>query len=244
MPKSWIVATAAFWASTAHAQTAPVPTLAVDDSWSYLSTIEIGTNWRQTHQQVSITHAGAGSVGISTKEVGSNAPARESLTNPDWSRTRSVNGHETVVNRPFAFPLTVGKSWTVEYTEDNPNRQHTSEHFRTPYKVVGWEDVTVTAGTFHALKIEADGEWSAAVSPAVSAVSGSRVDRQGSATIVQTNRTQPTVISGRTYHAFWYVPAVNRWVKSVEEYYSPTGSRTSSFKDELEAYKLTSGVAR
>ena len=215
----------------------PAPALAAGDSWNYLRTVEIGTNWRQTHAELTVTHASTGSIGVSDKVVGSSAPAAEQLMGPDWSRVRSVNGHETVVNRPLAFPLSVGKSWVVDYAEDHPNRQHTSEHFHTPYKAVGWEDVTVPAGTFRALKIEADGEWSAAIAPAVTAASGARVDAQGSTTVVQTNRIAPSVASRRTYHAFWYVPAVKRWVKSVEEYYGSGGARTASYKDELESFK-------
>ena len=238
MWKAWIVAGAKIFASAARAQTAPAPVLVANDSWTYVNTTEIGTNWRQRHEEVSVTHAGSGSIGISVKEVGSSAPPQEALAGPDWSRVRTVNGHETVVNRPLAFPLSIGKTWTVEYTEDNPNRLHTSEHFRTPYKVVGWEDVTVPAGTFHALKIEADGEWSAAIAPAVGAVAGTRVDRQGATTVMQTNRVQASTTGGHTYHAFWYVPSVKRWVRSVEEYYSATGARTSSYKDEMEAFKL------
>ena len=223
-------------AATVRAQTAPAPVIASNDSWTYEHTVEIGPRFSQAREEITVLHASAGSVALSIKQVGSPAPPVDQLVEPDWSRIRSVNGHETVVNRPFAFPLSVGKSWTIEYTEDHPNRLHTSEHFRTPYKVVGWEDVTVPAGTFHALKIEADGEWFAAIAPAVSAGSAARVDAQGSTTVVQTNRTAPSTATGRTYKAFWYVPAVKRWVKDVEEYYGANGTRTSSYRDELQSY--------
>jgi hypothetical protein len=129
--------------------------------------------------------------------------------------------------------MNIGKSWTVEYSEDHPNRQHLSEHLRNAYKVVGWEDVTVPGGTFHALKIEDDGDWNAIVAPAVAAVSGSRVDGQGSTAVVQTNRAITGPVSGRLYKAFWYVPSVKRWVKSVEEYYSANGTRNQRFTTEL-----------
>jgi hypothetical protein len=184
-----------------------------------------------------VTHANAEAIGIAVKVVGSTAPPVEQLLGPDWSRVRSVNGHTTVVNRPLAFPLSVGKTWTIDYVEDHPNRQHTSEHYHTPYKVVGWEDVSVPAGTFHAIKIEADGEWSAAIAPGVTAASGARVDAQGTTTVVQTNRITPSTVSGRTYHAFWYVPSIRRWVKSVEEYYGAGGVRNASYKSELESFK-------
>ena len=165
-------------------------------------------------------------------------PPSEQLAGPDWSRRRSVNGAETVVNEPLSFPLSIGKSWQIEYTEAHPNRVHSSEHFRTPYKVIGWEDVTVPAGTFHALKIEAEGQWSAIMAPAVTNVSGARVDAQGATTVMQSSRAGGATFSGRTYKAFWYVPSVKRWVKSVEEYYDTNERRTERYTDELESYKV------
>jgi hypothetical protein len=186
-----------------------------------------------------VEHAGANSIAISNKVVGSTNPPSEMLTGPDWRRIRSVNGQQTVVNRPLSFPLSVGKAWDVEYTEDHPNRLHNSEHFKTAFKVAAWEDVTVPAGTFHALKIEGDGEWMAVMAPAVSAVAGARVDAFGSTAVTQTGRTLATTASGRIYRAFWYAPEVKRWVKSVEEYYSSTGVRNERYTDELESYKVS-----
>jgi hypothetical protein len=45
--------------------------------------------------------------------------------------------------------------------------------------------------------------------------------------------------SGRTYKAFWYVPEVRRWVKSVEEYYASSGVRNEKYTGELESFNLT-----
>jgi hypothetical protein len=45
-------------------------------------------------------------------------------------------------------------------------------------------------------------------------------------------------VSGRTYKAFWYVPEVRRWVKSVEEYYGSGGVRNERYTAELESFKL------
>ena len=42
--------------------------------------------------------------------------------------------------------------------------------------------------------------------------------------------------SGRLYKAFWYVPEVKRWVKSVEEYFDAGGTRTERYQSELEAF--------
>lgn len=238
MSKHYIVALALAWPAVAQAQTLTMPTVEPDDSWTYVNTVEIGSTWRQTHQQVTVDHTSADTIATSNTVVGSTQPPVERLAGRDWSRVRSVNGQQMVVNRPLDFPLSTGKTWVVEYTEDHPNRQHSSEHFRTPYRVVGWESVSVPAGTFRALKIEADGEWSATLAPNLTSSSGARVDAEGALSFAQTSRTMPSTGSGRTYHVFWYAPSVKRWVKSVEEYYSTNGTRTSSYKDELEAYKL------
>jgi hypothetical protein len=41
----------------------------------------------------------------------------------------------------------VGRTWQVDYTEKQPNSFYRSERFHHDYSVVGWEDVTVPAGT-------------------------------------------------------------------------------------------------
>jgi hypothetical protein len=76
------------------------------------------------------------------------------------------------------------------------------------------------------------------MAPAINNVSGARVDGQGSAIVMQTNRTIPTTSSGRIYKAFWYVPSLKRWAKSVEEYYNSNSVRTERYSDELESDKL------
>ncbi len=236
----WCALAGVCLAACAQAETFDAPKLAANDSWTYQNTAETrAAGWRQTRTESTVTRAGSTSVSISNKTVGSTMPPKDLLAGADWSRSRSVNGHDIVVNRPFAFPLSVGKSWTVEYTETNPNRQHSSEHFRHVYKVVGWEDVTVPAGSFHALKIESDGEWSAVMAPAISGASGTRVDAQGATTVIQTGRTAATTVTGHAYKAFWYVPAVKRGVKSVEEYYDGNNVRYEHLMDELVSYKLS-----
>jgi hypothetical protein len=231
------LAVALLLAAPARAESLAAPRIEVNDSWVYQNTVEDKTGWHQTRVETAVERVGPTTIALSSKQAGSTMPPVEVLTGADWSRTRSVNGHETVVNRPLSFPLSVGKTWTVEYAEDHPNRQHSNEHLKQPYKVTGWEDVTVPAGTFHALKIEGDGDWTATAAPAVSAMAGSRVDAQGPTTLVQTNRVIPGTSSGRTYKAFWYVPSVKKWVKAVEEYYSSNGIRSWRITSELVSFQ-------
>lgn len=229
-------------ASGAQAQPVAARQVVPNDTWTYQHTAETRTGgWQQTRVESTVVRVGSRAIALSNHLAGSTAPPVEQLTGLDWSRLRSVNGHETVVNRPLSFPLSIGKTWEVEYAKDHPNRQHSSERIKTTYKVVGWEDITVAAGTFRALKLEAEGEWAAAVAPAVSAMSSARVDAGGTASVVQTDKTSAAVFTGRTYKAFWYVPAVKRWVKSVEDYYDPNGVRYERSADELESFRVGGG---
>ena len=101
---------------------------------------------------------------ITTKTVGSSQPPKDMFVGLDWSRVRDVNGKETVVNRPLAFPLSDKKTWEVTYTEENPNKKHKSEKLDNRFTVVGYEAVEVPAGKYKALlKIEAEGRWEAGV---------------------------------------------------------------------------------
>lgn len=74
---------------------------------------------------------------------------------------------------------------------------------RLTYRVVGWEQVTLPAGTFRALKIEAEGTWTATLAPANTAVIGSWSDAQGTIPLAQTRRTGETSVTGRMGKAFW-----------------------------------------
>lgn len=235
----WLAMLGVCMATQAVAQSVPAPKLAVNDSWSYRHTVQNRAGWHQQEFVLNIVRVRASEVAVAVQLIGSPMPPAERLNGSDWTVSRSVNGHETVVGRPLSFPLTVGKTWSVEYTVDHPNRQHTSEHLQTTYKVTGWEDVTVPGGTFHALKIEGDGTWSAAIAPAVSGTAGTRLDAQGTTTVMQTTRTTPKVVSGRIYKALWYVPKVKRWVKYVEEGYDANDVRTVLYTDELTASKVS-----
>lgn len=229
---------AALAALPALADSVPQPEIKAQDSWTYSETNQLNGKWSQKHTEYTVERASRAGILLAIREVGSTQAANEQMVNPDWSRVRSVNGKETVVNRPFAFPLEPNKSWEVDYTEDHPNRAHKSERFHSPYSVVGWEDVTVPAGTFKALKIEADGNWTAEIEPASTNANLSRSDSQGTTQIQQSNTVMPTTATGRTYKAFWYVPAIKRWVKFDEEYYGNNGGLTERHAGELESYKV------
>lgn len=222
----------------ALAQSIAAPALKPGDTWTYVNTVEIGPNgWRQTRDRISVQRTTADHIYIETQQSGATQAPRELIVDADWSRARSVNGTETVVNRPLAFPLTVGKTWAIRYSEAHPNPQHASETYDTHYKVIGPDTVTVPGGKFDAIKIEAEGTWKAETAPRQSTVSGVSHNAGGSTIVMQSRHNGTAEVTGKTYKAFWYVPAVGRWVKSVEEYYDANGMRTARYSDELASFK-------
>ena len=227
-----VVASSGFAADSIDA-----PAVKAGDSWVYRSTTERGASWNQTRDEVTVTRATASTIFFTVKASGSTQPPKELFFGRDWSRVRDVNGKETLVNQPLAFPLSIGKAWRVEYEERKPTPAHRMEHFESRYVVVGYEDVQVPAGTFRALKIESEGNWRAELEPGQSVVQGARSSEGGATAVTQVQKIEAREASGRTYKAFWYVPEVRRWVKSVEEFYGSDGSRNERFTQELESFR-------
>jgi hypothetical protein len=68
-------------------------------------------------------------------------------------------------------------------------------------------------------------------------VQGAQTGQGGATVVTQVQNTSERNTSGRLYKAFWYVPEVKRWVKSVEEYYSSGGVRNERYAQELQSFK-------
>jgi hypothetical protein len=240
MQKTWIAIAAALCANIAYAQTAGQPVLQPQDTWTFRRTTETQPNvWRQVHFEGTVLRSSASTMLIQSKEVDSPNPPREILIGSDWSTFRSLSGKETIVHRPFTFPMSVGKSWDLEFIDDHPNnKSHKSETRKLKYRVVGWEDVEVPAGKFKALKIEADGSWSGEIAPRTTASTATQAGAQGTTAVAQTVNVTAETVTGRLYQAYWYAPDVKREVKSVEENYDTNGVRSARFTNELESYKV------
>ncbi|WP_345811160.1 hypothetical protein AAGS40_10285 [Paraburkholderia sp. PREW-6R] len=170
-------------------------------------------------------------------QPGSTQAPSEAIAGADWSRERNVDGTDTVVNRPLVFPLTTGKTWELDYTESHPNRSFAMQKWTTQYRVVGTESVTVPAGTFEAIKIEAEGDWSGQLEPTKTVTQAAQIQQGNTALMTHAQQVGPVKVTGRTYKAFWYVPEIGRWVKSVEEYYGSNGVRNERYTGELESFK-------
>jgi len=210
------------------------------DTWTYRTTTEKGqTGWTQTRDEVRVSRVTATTIYYAMHAVGSTQAPTETLAGADWSRKRNVDGVETIVNRPFDFPLQPGKTWNLSYTEQHPsnNPKLRSETWDHHYTVVGPETIDVPAGHFDAIKVEEEGTWTGVPEPSQSVVQTATTSRQGAAASTVVAKAPSEPVAGRTYKAFWYVPAVHRWVKSIEEYYGPSGVRNERYTQELEAFE-------
>jgi len=87
----------------------------------------------------------------------------------------------------FRFPLQVGATYEAAFEAIMPKKGVQSRNQRR-VRVVGWEEVTVPAGKFRALKLISEGEFQ-------------RLDGK----------------SGTSRNVIWYVPEVKRWVKNTLE---------------------------
>jgi hypothetical protein len=221
------------------AQTIDAPVIKAGDTWVYRMTDERAPNgWNQRREELTVNRVTASTIYYEIKQSGSTQPSREVITGRDWSHIRNVNGKETIVNRPLFFPLAVGKSWDFQFSEQNPNKTYKWTQHDAKFVVAGVEPIVVPAGKFNALKIEAEGHWSGELAPTQTVVQGAQSSQSGTTMVTDMRTTLPdTRVTGRSYRAYWYVPEIKRWVKSVEEHYNTSGIRSSRYMMELESFK-------
>jgi hypothetical protein len=241
MSRMLLVAALLLSVFSVHAQTAEAPVLKAGDSWTFRTTTERAPSVFDKHDEDStIDRVSATTIFLETKPTGSPLVPTEMLFGTDWSRSRDIGGKQTAVSRPFEFPLVIGKTWDLSFTEANPNPKYSIETYEIHSTVVGWEYVEVPAGKFRALKVETEGTWSG-MTAAISSGSATTTSTAGGATaMAQAVQVKPHQASGRIYKVYWYVPGVKRPVKSVEESYTTKGMRYSRYTTELVSDKVGS----
>lgn len=109
------------------------------------------------------------------------------------------------------FPLKPGAHYQAQYEVARP---HSREAFRArnmlDVSVIGWEEVTVPAGKFRALKVDASGTYE-------------RID---------VRRRGPLHVT------LWYAPQVRRWVRSTFRNWTGDGRILRNESHELLEYRL------
>jgi hypothetical protein len=214
------------------------PAFQVGDSWVFDDTVEKGTaGFGQQRVDLVIERLDESTMLVGLKPDGSPVAFEDHVLGPDWSQRRLVDGEETVTTRPFSFPMTVGQTWSVDYVDPTRRGNQVSDHVRRHYKVVGWADVTVPAGVFHALKVEARGVDEAVIQAPTTAVVGAAVSGGGTTSITHTQRGGQAVLTRVTYAEFYYVPKLKNFVKSVEEQYNNDNVRVIRQTRVLVSYK-------
>ena len=243
-PCQTVVASLLVAASFAPAQSAApsvktAPVSAIGDSWTYANSREVRGTLRSTHNITTVIRSEGHAIGVESHVAGTAGPGRETLLEPDWTRKRSIDGRQTVVSHPFSFPLSPGKSWAIAFTESAPaDRRHSSEHVAMTYRVAGWDEITVPAGTFRALRVDGDGTWM--VELASNAPPSTSMTLDGSEfplTLKEPGRR----FTGRLLRSYWYVPRVHRWVRYEEATFDSTNTRVQQRISVLEAFQLSDG---
>jgi hypothetical protein len=217
----------------------PAPTVKAGDSWVFNHLTERGTTgFDQERRSLSVERVDDDSMIVGVKPDGSPRAPEDLKVGLDWVQTRTVNGAQIVIGQAFSFPLTVGKTWTVDFTDPTQRGRQSETHVKRTYKVIGWEDVTVPAGTFHALKIEDRGTLDARVSIPAAAAGAVTAGGGGSTAVTHIQKAASGETHETIYGLVYYVPAVKYFVKTLDEHYSADEVRVSRETEELVSFKL------
>lgn len=225
-------------ARAADPTSVPAPELKPGDSWVFDRKTERGTSgFSDQRLDFRIERTGDGDDVVGVKLDGSPLDYEDHVIGADWSQRRVIDGEQTVIGRPLSFPLTIGKTWTVDYTDPARHGLQVSAEHHEVFKVVGWEDVTTPAGVFHALRIEDNGKVKANFLGSSSSIGGAVAGGGATTAVTHSAATGPHTVYGEFFSTFDYVPAVKYWVKSVEEDFNGENVRTVRRIDELISFK-------
>lgn len=216
--------------SATSAETIKIPDYRPNSRWIERITIDRGGSpWPEIFNETIVENVHENGLIVAIREPGSNSPFRRIRVPLDLSRTESINGIDLVISRPLRFPLTSGSTWEVSFVDRNPYVERTVI-WTKQYVVVGIEDIKTSAGTFTAFKIEMNGARTVPTEKTLGDLSGDNERHRP--------KLDPTQTSARLFAEYWYAPAAQRLVKSVEETYDFNGLRTDKITTELMAFKL------
>ena len=234
--------TASSVAASAQDSTVPAPAFSTGDSWIFEQTIQKGpAGFQQTRLDMRIERLDGATMIVSVKPDGAPTAPTEQVVGQDWSKRHLEDGEQTTTTRPLSFPLRTGKSWSIDYQDTARRGNQLSDHVRRTYTVMGWEDVTVPAGTFHALKVEAKGVDDAVLEVPSVALAGSAVESGAAGGFSRVQRGGRGHLVRSTYAALYYVPALRNFVQSVEEQYNGDDVRVGSTTLKLVSWKAGGG---
>ena len=184
-------------ALTASAQTdapVPLPQVKPDDSWSYRRTDFTGERPTITFRET-VTFANQRVIQTVDRPEGK-AKEIDTTYTAEWNAVSTPNAGIFVPDQGMLrFPMRPGDEHDASYDVRFPREGEREVKHKHHVKVVGWEDVKVPAGTFHALRVESEGTFQ-------------RVDRG---------------TMGSVREVMWYSPQVKRYVKWTFDAWTPRG---------------------
>jgi len=200
----------AFLCALAQAQDAvPRPDVKPGDTWTYRR-VEYDTNTVSGVFSSEVTFANERVIQMVGHRAGGEKEVDIAFT-AEWNQLASANNgifepHQDL----FRFPLQPGNTHDARYEVRFPKQGAYHVRHERRVRVVGWEEVTVPAGRFRALRIESEGTFQ-------------RLD---------------TTLTGTAKDVMWYVPQVKRYVKWTFENANPRGRRLQWWGFELLDYKV------
>jgi hypothetical protein len=201
------------------------PAYLVGDSWVYDRSREIGKKFSQERVDLKIDRVGDETMLVGFKLDGSPNDFDDQAMGLDMSGRAIVDGQQKVTARLFSFPMKVGDKWTEDFVDPRRKGIQTSAHVTMTYKVVGWEDVTVPAGTFHALKIEGNGLLTAQVFFPAKAIAAGEAGPSDATSISHVQTAHSGTMVQPRYRLIYYAPQIKNYVKLIYEQYDDQNVR-------------------
>ncbi len=179
-----VLACAAAALQAADRDTAPRPQVKAGDSWTYRRVdYDSGKPTGRLHEQVTFANERViqvvGQRGRQDKDLDATYTA-------DWNFVSTATGRIYEPDQGlFSFPMHPGDEHDARYVVKDPTVGAFEVSFERHVRVVGWESVTVPAGTFRALRVESEGPF----------------------------QRRDISMAGTAKEVAWYVPEVRRYVK-------------------------------
>lgn len=191
-------------ASAADPAVVDKPRVAVGDTWTYQSVIRAANRSKKVTETFEVSGVSGNRLHVVVLrkfegEAEGEPVESDMIFSDEWNVmvTGSRGARPSAVLRPstamLKFPMKAGESYPSDYDMETLPDGNLVRHRRST-RVVGWEDITVAAGKFRALRIEAEG------------------------TVQVAKKPKP----GRTMVTVWWAPEVRRWVR-LEQDFGPNG---------------------
>lgn len=184
------------------------PLVKAGDAWSYRRTDYTQSSPTITFRET-VTFANERVIQMIDQRKGASREIDTTYT-AEWNAVSSPNSGIFVPDQGLLrFPLRPGDAHDSSYDVRFPRQGEREVKHERHVRVIGWENVTVPAGTFRALRVESEGTWY-------------RVD---------------TGFAGGAKEVMWYSPQVRRYVKWTFDNWTPRG-RSQSWAWELVDYHV------